>query len=103
MESATAAAAANQSVRLGLVSPAVLWVGRGSSHVREFSWYKEFMHLWNALDKRAKEMDEEAAARVAKIKEAPNKYYCANPACAIESNVSEADRSRLKPQYIEQH
>lgn len=75
------------SVDMGLTSPNILrivraWVLARSHKVGE---HPVVAPLWAALDARDKEMEEEREFRYRKVKRAPNKYQCANPACSIQS------------------
>ncbi len=116
-----AAVHASHSVQLGLVSPAVLWVGFGVKDVverirgtdvqvtstgEEVDWALEFRPLWDALKKRESEIVAEERRRRAKVAKNPGAYICAAEGCNVEGLHKAALRAcgggcpaDLKPHY----
>ncbi|RDX40999.1 hypothetical protein OH76DRAFT_1412511 [Lentinus brumalis] len=116
-----AAVHASHSVQLGLVSPAVLWVGFGVKDVverirgtdvqvtstgEEVDWALEFRPLWDALKKRENEIVAEERRRRAKIAKNPGAYVCAAEGCNVAGLHKAALRAcgggcpaDLKPHY----
>ncbi|RDX43186.1 hypothetical protein OH76DRAFT_1488077 [Lentinus brumalis] len=116
-----AAVHASHSVQLGLVSPAVLWVGFGVKDVverirgtdvqvtstgEEVDWALEFRPLWDALKKRETEIVAKERRRRAKVAKNPGAYICAAEGCNVEGLHKAALRAcgggcsaDLKPHY----
>ncbi|KAI0701120.1 hypothetical protein C8T65DRAFT_579793 [Cerioporus squamosus] len=106
---------ANESVKLGLVSPVVLLVGM---KIREFGEIfrvdveqtvqraKRFRPLWRAVSRRVDEIHAEERRRQGKVDRRPNQYVCAAEGCGIEGEKKAVLRAcggrcppDLKPHY----
>ncbi|KAI0701404.1 hypothetical protein C8T65DRAFT_697043 [Cerioporus squamosus] len=94
-----AAVHASHSVQLGLVSPAVLWVGFGVKDVveriqgtdvqvtstgEEVDWDGEFNPLWDVLKMRENEIIAEERRRRAKAAKNPRAYVCGAEGCNVQ-------------------
>lgn len=106
---------ANESVKLGLVSPTVLLIGLKAREIGEVLGAdieqtlvraKRFQPLWQAISRRLQEIHEEERKRQKKVDRRPNVYVCAAEGCGIQGEKKAALRScsgkcppDLKPHY----
>ena len=88
----TAMRHANESVKLGLVSRATLFVGKDiRQRAAEKGWQDTelavrmpmFADLWDALLKHLRDAEEKQKAQERKVEKRPNEYICAGPGCGI--------------------
>ncbi|KAH9925754.1 uncharacterized protein B0H18DRAFT_1008070 [Fomitopsis serialis] len=112
---ALAAHHANESVKLGLVSPATLLVGAkireigevlGADVEQTVKHGKRFRPLWRATARRREEIFAEERKRQLKADKSPNEYVCALEGCGIRGEKKAALRAcggrcpmDLKPSY----
>ena len=88
---------ANEAVKLGLVSPAVLLIGMKLREVGEglgvnldqMSRAKKFRPLWRAISRRLDEIYAEERKRQRKVDRKPNEYVCAAEGCGIRGKNAE--------------
>ncbi|KAI0351318.1 hypothetical protein OH77DRAFT_1439304 [Trametes cingulata] len=105
---------ANESVKLGLVSPIVLRVGlmmrdlgaQLGVDVSQMERSRRFRPLWRAVTRRLEELYTEERKKQAKVERKPNEYVCAAEGCGIGANGRAALRAcsgkcppDLKPHY----
>jgi len=106
---------ANESVKLGLVSPATLLVGAKIREIGEVLGAdveqtgkrgKRFRPLWRAATRRREEIFAEERKRQRKADKTPNEYVCAAEGCGIRGEKKAALRAcggrcpmDLKPSY----
>ena len=111
----TAARHANESVKLGLVSRATLFVGKDiRQRAAEKGWQDTelavrmpmFADLWDALLKHLRDAEEKQKAQERKVEKRPNEYICAGPGCGIGAKqrttlkmCSGGCPKELKPSY----
>ncbi|KAI0630470.1 hypothetical protein C8Q77DRAFT_1133222 [Trametes polyzona] len=105
---------ANQSTKLGLVSPIVLEVGLMMREVgaqlgvdlAQMSRTRLYRPLWRAITTRIEEIYEEERKKQSKVQRNPNEYVCAAEGCGVRAESRAALKScagkcppDLKPHY----
>ena len=87
-----AGAFADDCASLGFISPVVLMIGTGIQDLMSIPEipearhprFQEFVFLWEVVERRNREYDEEKKKRDGKVAKAPNAYICAAQGCGIE-------------------